>query len=737
MLWTNFFTGGLMSAGGPQLLVDEPDETFTEPSAAATQTSDNIFGASESSLQYSGTDFSALGNPARTANLAPWSMIANARAAQVRQRFTPASWDLKSFGKEFLGAYSSTTPINDARRLWEFTDMSGSGIGPFRFPPNVGGTPGPNPVIQAPAITVTTYSSYPLRPDVAHLLWTLADPKQQQGSNALLLPQHPLSVNGLTEQTQTGSDSSGNPIFTFRIRPLTPHPTATNPPATLPTTPITVPGHTTDGIGYVINRPEQLTTGNVQQQEWLARYDRQRLARDIYTLLYLMGGGYDNQNYATASNQPIAGVRPLYTDDQLQEMAQFAVNLVDQLDPDSNITVFEYDKDLSNGWNLDDNAYDGVADTQPPFNILAADRGVVYGVERQQLAFNEAMIAFLQQAVDTTVTPNVSWDHPDTQWNDRNQWAALYLELDNIGPSNVNFVNEQWEIAIKQSPIVTVPSTFYGAGTANSSGERRLIFQASQPQLVAGAASVPFKPRMTIGGLVGSVGGVTYDQINGSTANPAIPNPSYLVIDPNDTSGAPTNTGFDYQFPIAPRSAYVSPAAPPFGITTALDLDLTQTGTDGQYWIVPPNAADPTGNADGAPNLITTPIGLSPGTQLLNFTDPIVEATGTISSAIGAHIFPESALILRVELRRRVDPNRDRFCRRTPMCSPRMPTIRGLSSITWTCRSACSPSKRPATPATIPRRFKTSSAARLCSPTRRRRVSPTTTIFRRAERCPW
>ena len=35
-------------------------------------------------------------------------------------------------------------------------------------------------------------------------------------------------------------------------------------------------------------------------QEWLARYDRQRLARDIYTLLYLTGGGYDNQNYATA-----------------------------------------------------------------------------------------------------------------------------------------------------------------------------------------------------------------------------------------------------------------------------------------------------------------------------------------------------------------------------------------------------------------------------------------------------
>jgi hypothetical protein len=49
---------------------------------------------------------------------------------------------------------------------------------------------------------------------------------------------------------------------------------------------------------------------------------------------------------------------------------------------------------------------------------------------------------------------------------------------------------------------------------------------------------------------------------------------------------------------------------------------------------------------------------LAPGTQLLNFTDPITEATGTIASTIGAHIFPETGLVLRIELRRRVDPNR-------------------------------------------------------------------------------
>ena len=111
----------------------------------------------------------------------------------------------------------------------------------------------------------------------------------------------------------------------------------------------------------------------LQYQEWLARYDRQRLARDIYTLLYLTGGGNDAINYATASNQPVAGVRPVYTDDQFREMAQFAVNLVDALDPDTNITVFEYDKDLSNGWNLDDNAYDGTADPDQ-WNITRGPR---------------------------------------------------------------------------------------------------------------------------------------------------------------------------------------------------------------------------------------------------------------------------------------------------------------------------------------------------------------------------
>src|SRR5262249_1592134 len=133
--WATDLASVLVPSGGNKLLIDDWDETFTEASVAATQTTDAIFGASENSNQLSSADFTALGNPSRAASLMPFNFVANARAPQIRQRFTSTSWDLKSFGKEFLGPYAGT---NDARRLWEFTDTStgATGVGPFRFPPN-------------------------------------------------------------------------------------------------------------------------------------------------------------------------------------------------------------------------------------------------------------------------------------------------------------------------------------------------------------------------------------------------------------------------------------------------------------------------------------------------------------------------------------------------------------------------------------------------------------------------
>ena len=50
------------------------------------------------------------------------------------------------------------------------------------------------------------------------------------------------------------------------------------------------------------------------------------------------------------------------------------------------MTVFEYDQDLDNGWNLDDNPFTN-SDTGPGPN----ERGVVTGVEEQTLTLSEVL----------------------------------------------------------------------------------------------------------------------------------------------------------------------------------------------------------------------------------------------------------------------------------------------------------------------------------------------------------
>jgi hypothetical protein len=628
VLWTKPFPplgGTLMPGGNPQLQIDNADETFTEPSAAATQVNDNIFGPSEMVLALNGTDWQNFGGSSRAATLASFNLTQSNRAAQIRQRLSSASWDLKSFGKEFLGAYNApgtTTPgTNDARRLWEFTDTNAgtTPAGPYRFPPDFGGIG----VLPPPALTATANTQYPLRMDLAHLLWTLADPNQQGTATAQILSQRPVSINHLVEQVQLPNPSGGGTYTSFRFRPLTPHPTATSPPATLPNTPITPPAHSADGIGYSISTPEQLKAagGAVQQQEWLARYDRQRLARDIYTLLYLTGGGNDAMNYATASNQPVAGVRPVYTDDQLREMAQFAVNLVDALDPDTNITVFEYDKDLSNGWNLDDNAYDSTADTQPPFNITIADRGVVYGVERQQLAFNEAQVS-LAECVDPLHNPV---DHPDTQYDESlGYWGFFFAELENVSPFPVSFVNEGWQLALKESPTVTPPSGFYGQ-------ETRVIIGASQPDVQTGANS-----RFTIGTAGATLNGTSYVSNMNTAAAPPAPFPSWMVVDPNDADPVYGGTPFNTRpgFPIAPRAAYTGPTT-----TNANALSLDMVLQPNNVFVMPA-----TGGNDGiifTPSSATAPN----GTQFVQFAN-------------WSNILANSPITVRIELRRRADLNR-------------------------------------------------------------------------------
>ncbi len=130
-------------------------------------------------------------------------------------------------------------------------------------------------------------------------------------------------------------------------------------------------------------------------------------------------------------------------------MAQFAVNLVDAMDSDNVITKFEYDKNLGNGWSLDDDAvtadYAVAIETDSDFAQVTAngiyredqtvngagvpERGVVYGVEAQELAFSETQgIRSSQTAVNNDSTP-----YPD----DSMVRDFLFVELQNVRPTTV------------------------------------------------------------------------------------------------------------------------------------------------------------------------------------------------------------------------------------------------------------------------------------------------------------
>src|SRR5205814_1930522 len=61
--WRSYFGGALMPSGSTKLLVDEPEETATEPAEAQKQTSDSIFAASENVIHLSNTDYNAVGKP--------------------------------------------------------------------------------------------------------------------------------------------------------------------------------------------------------------------------------------------------------------------------------------------------------------------------------------------------------------------------------------------------------------------------------------------------------------------------------------------------------------------------------------------------------------------------------------------------------------------------------------------------------------------------------------------------
>lgn len=414
--------------------MDDPTEVIFD-NDLTLRPADAIFSAAdmiEAHLETTDVSNSQTTLSNRLSNLAPFAFATD---SAIKERFTSLTNSLRYFPiPHQLGANGvmDSGTGDDGPRWWEWNaDVDGDNRA--EFPPRFA--------------TSNAYSANdPFRAVVRRLLTTEA------GELSTLMGQLPLSINHILDVNRTSQTplETSNDFLPFlkkagmRFRPLTEHPSATE-----------------TGVATITSIPQGGTTAadaarkvfppkTIEQREYWARRDRQQLARDIYVLLYTMGGakldasGNRILDY-TASN---AGYN-LYTHGQLRRMAQFAVNMVDAMDTDDVITKFEFDKDLGNGWDLDDDPYTDIEDpaAAPPTgfedselgitgNGLAPEdgssfRGVVYGVEAQQLTFSEA-IATLSAMV------NPGQDLAETTYDDETAHRVfLHLELQNMQPSPV------------------------------------------------------------------------------------------------------------------------------------------------------------------------------------------------------------------------------------------------------------------------------------------------------------
>ncbi|MEZ5940840.1 MAG: hypothetical protein R3C18_05585 [Planctomycetaceae bacterium] len=468
--------GGLMQPGGVPGLLDEPDEMIHESNFRHTNSyrADGLFGPEETAaLRLTDRDAGALGQRSVVKNLASFNLRDNTQAATVREQFTTTSFDRNEFGF----SYWPTRP-------WEFNDIFNDGGAlptTRRFPPAFGpgritsrhellptlpgsGNPACNFASTNPAANVTD----PFRPVVRRLL--TIDLSRNSGGigGGRMFPQHRLDINRLL----VNFDQNGNPVY----RELMPHPVI-DPSATDSTPPyLGDPGdparplyhgnavtgqsyydRNTDGIDLMDPQiPQQgsfrpvplsaCSTNKFAQEAW-ARHDRQRLARDIYVLLYTLSGldptAGDTRNFVDIGHdlaQNDGGMPPVYeVRRKLREMAQFAVNYVDALDRDDVITRFEFDYNLTDGWDIPATSASDEPDLDPDPNTDSY--GVVYGVEAVSLTLSETLvIRAADQPSDYGTTLHRDNDGPD-------EHRFLYIELRNNSPLQQPLLTDSWRIA--------------------------------------------------------------------------------------------------------------------------------------------------------------------------------------------------------------------------------------------------------------------------------------------------
>lgn len=122
---------------------------------------------------------------------------------------------------------------------------------------------------------------------------------------------------------------------------------------------------------------------------------RQIYARQLYCLMMLMMDQGYSFPFATIGATPGPGGMPLNQRMTAERVAQWAVNVVDARDVDSDMTRFEFDANPFNGWHNDCNGiwYDGKS--------LPAECGVVWGVEYPEMIITSTLATHDRRARDT------------------------------------------------------------------------------------------------------------------------------------------------------------------------------------------------------------------------------------------------------------------------------------------------------------------------------------------------
>jgi hypothetical protein len=406
--WPSFMFGGPTPVAHPNFLLDDSDEIIVDMEKVQ-RPYDEPFGPEEMAhLQMSGTDIINSGVTSRLQDLMPMNFgTTGGSDYDRRKRFTTISWDRDQFSRPRSNTSSGTrifpVPSFIANNVYrpELVALIGSEL------PN-------NLTIQGVSQDVVRY--------------ILSNPHQKK-----------LNLNQLLVFDNTGSGRA------VSYRPLTPHPGEDrNGNGVLDA------GEDLNGNGVLdslsataiplgwssTNLPAYPPTTYAQQEFW-ARYDRQRMARDIYTLLYSV----NNAGYGT----------PSHSDTEKLQMAQFAVNVVDALDPDDVMTRFEYDNDLSTdadsdgtgNWDLDDNPYTRETNS---------DRKVVWGVESVSLTLSEfLLVQSSDQMSDVAIT-----QFPDDKvdGSDKERFFSA-IELRNNSPYEVSFGSRgKWMLGLEVDDVM-------------------------------------------------------------------------------------------------------------------------------------------------------------------------------------------------------------------------------------------------------------------------------------------